>query len=101
MGRFLEHTRAFYFFNDGEKEVFGSSADWMPRNFFRRVETCFPIEDRKLADRVIRETLQFYFQDNTNAWTLKKDGSYQRVSPRSAQPRSAQERLLELHTNQD
>ncbi len=101
MGRFLEHTRAFYFLNDGDKEVFGSSADWMPRNFFRRVETCFPIEDKKLADRVIRETLQFYFQDNTNAWTLKKDGSYQRVSPRSAQPRSAQERLLELHTNQD
>jgi polyphosphate kinase len=96
MGRFLEHSRVFYFFNDGESEVFGSSADWMPRNFFRRVETCFPVENPELHERVVRETLSFYFQDNTNAWVLKKDGSYQRVKPGNAQPRTAQQRLLEL-----
>jgi len=96
MGQFLEHSRVFYFLNDGESEVYGSSADWMPRNFFRRVETCFPIEDPDLRDRVIKETLSFYFADNTNAWTLKKDGSYQRVKPGTAQHRTAQKRLLEL-----
>lgn len=96
MGRFLEHSRVFYFLNDGESEVFGSSADWMPRNFFRRVETCFPVEKPELHERVVQETLTFYFQDNTNAWVLKKDGSYQRVKPGNAQPRTAQQRLLEL-----
>jgi polyphosphate kinase len=96
MGQFLEHSRVFYFLNDGESEVYGSSADWMPRNFFRRVETCFPIEDPDLRDRVIKETLSFYFADNTNAWILKKDGSYQRVKPGTAQHRTAQKRLLEL-----
>jgi polyphosphate kinase len=68
----------------------------MPRNFFRRVETCFPVENPELHERVVRETLSFYFQDNTNAWVLKKDGSYQRVKPGNAQPRTAQQRLLEL-----
>jgi polyphosphate kinase len=96
MGQFLEHSRVFYFLNDGESEVYGSSADWMPRNFFRRVETCFPIEAPDLRDRVIKETLTFYFADNTNAWILKKDGSYQRVKPGTAQHRTAQKRLLEL-----
>lgn len=96
MGRFLEHSRVFYFFNDGESEVFGSSADWMPRNFFRRVETCFPVEKPDLHERVVQETLAFYFQDNTNAWVLKKDGSYQRVRQGNAQARTAQQRLLEL-----
>jgi polyphosphate kinase len=96
MGRFLEHSRVFYFLNDGESEVFGSSADWMPRNFFRRVETCFPVEKPDLHERVVQETLAFYFQDNTNAWILKKDGSYQRVRQGNAQARTAQQRLLEL-----
>jgi polyphosphate kinase len=95
MGRFLEHTRAFYFLNNGEPEVFAGSADWMPRNFFRRVETAFPVEDPELRDRLVRETLTYYFADNTNAWVLKKDGSYSRVSRGNAQPRTTHNRLLE------
>jgi polyphosphate kinase len=95
MGRFLEHTRAVYFLNNGEPELFAGSADWMPRNFFRRVETAFPIEDPELRDRVVKETLSYYFADNTNAWVLKKDGSYARVNRGSTQPRTTHSRLLE------
>lgn len=95
MGRFLEHTRAFYFLNNGEPEVFAGSADWMPRNFFRRVETAFPVENPELRDRLVRETLTYYFADNTNAWVLKKDGSYTRVNRGNAQPRTTHNRLLE------
>ncbi len=96
VGRFLEHTRVYYFLNGGECEVFCASADWMERNFFRRVETCFPIESRALRDRVIKE-LKFYLKDNTQAWVLKSDGTYHRRVPRAgAAAFSAQQRLLEL-----
>ncbi len=96
VGRFLEHTRVYYFLNGGECEVFCASADWMERNFFRRVETCFPIESRALRDRVIKE-LKFYLKDNTQAWVLKSDGTYHRRVPRAgAVAFSAQQRLLEL-----
>ncbi len=95
IGRFLEHTRIFYFLNDGAEEVWCSSADWMGRNFFRRVETCFPVEDRRLKQRVIREGLECYLADNTQAWVLRPDGSYQRCTPGKARPRSAQAVLLE------
>jgi polyphosphate kinase len=96
VGRFLEHTRVYYFLNGGECEVFCASADWMERNFFRRVETCFPIESRALRDRVIKE-LKFYLKDNTQAWVLKSDGTYHRRVPRAgAAAFSAQQQLLEL-----
>ncbi len=96
VGRFLEHTRVYYFLNGGECEVFCASADWMERNFFRRVETCFPIESRALRDRVIKE-LKFYLKDNTQAWVLRSDGTYHRRVPRAgAAAFSAQQRLLEL-----
>ncbi|MEE4380687.1 MAG: polyphosphate kinase 1, partial [Pseudomonadales bacterium] len=66
IGRFLEHTRIFYFENgDDEERVYLSSADWMERNFFRRVETCFPVEDRRLRQRIIEESLENYLADNT------------------------------------
>lgn len=85
MGRFLEHPRIFYFLNDGgEEELYGSSADWMPRNFFRRVETAFPVLDPELRARVRHECLDIYLQDNTNAWVLQADGSYQRLQPEKA-----------------
>ncbi len=105
MGRFLEHPRVFFFENGGEKEVYCASADWMPRNFFRRIETCFPIEDPALKKRVIDETLTTYMSDNTHSWELKKDGSYRRRTPGSATPKEAQCILMlklgTLHTVKD
>jgi len=95
VGRFLEHTRVFYFLNEGEEIVYLSSADWMGRNFFSRVEVCFPVEDKRLKSRVIKEGLHNYLSDNTQAWVLQSDGSYKRQSPGSAKPRNAQQRLLE------
>ncbi len=95
VGRFLEHSRVFYFQNAGAHEVFLSSADWMGRNFFNRIETCFPIEDKRLRDRVIKEGLEAYLSDNTRAWALHSDGVYQRVKA-GAKLRDAQAQLLEL-----
>ncbi|MBU6951557.1 polyphosphate kinase 1 [Hahella sp. HN01] len=77
VGRFLEHTRAFYFHNHGKYEVYASSADWMVRNLLNRVETCFPIERKELAER-IKSELDAYLRDNSNAWLLQPDGSYER-----------------------
>ncbi|MGH8596331.1 MAG: polyphosphate kinase 1, partial [Gammaproteobacteria bacterium] len=95
VGRFLEHTRVFYFQNDSAREVYLSSADWMGRNFFNRIEICFPIEDKRLRDRLIKEGLELYLADNTRAWTLQSDSSYQRVKA-GAKQRDAQAHLLEL-----
>ena len=64
-----------YFQNDGNPEVFCSSADWMERNFFQRVELCFPIESKKLST-LVTEQLKCYLADNTHAWVLQSDGSY-------------------------
>lgn len=78
VGRFLEHTRVFCFANGGERKVYLSSADWMGRNFFSRVETCFPIEDPELKQRVYDESIRCYLDDNSQAWELQADGSYTR-----------------------
>jgi polyphosphate kinase len=95
VGRFLEHTRVFYFHNEGDYELFLASADWMGRNFFQRVETAFPIEDRRLRQRILKDGLELYLQDNVDAWVLQKDGEYKRRSPAGNQrPRSAQQILL-------
>lgn len=94
IGRFLEHTRVFYFENNGEPEVFAASADWMGRNLFKRVETCFPIENKKLRDRVIND-LKYYLKDNTQAWLLQQNGSYIRVEPGEDELFSAQQALLQ------
>jgi len=75
IGRFLEHTRVFYFANGGEPELFCGSADWMERNFFRRVETCYPIEAPELRERVMHD-LECYLRDNWQAWIMNPDGSY-------------------------
>ncbi len=96
MGRFLEHSRVFYFGNDGNPEIYLSSADWMPRNFFRRVEVAFPIKDPKLRARAAEESLFSYMRDNMNAWVLQKDGSYQRQQPAPGEaPFSVQQQLLD------
>jgi polyphosphate kinase len=94
IGRFLEHHRVFYFRADGEEQVYLSSADWMDRNFFRRIELCFPVIDKKLKARVIREGLQAYLADNAQAWEMAPEGTYVRKQPGKSR-HSAQEELLE------
>jgi polyphosphate kinase len=94
IGRFLEHTRVFYFHNGGADDVYLASADWMGRNFFRRIELCFPVLDPALKRRVVREGLQPYLDDNGQAWAMDADGGYARVKPRRGRRRSAQEELL-------
>ena len=94
VGRFLEHTRVYYFAGGGQPQVWLSSADWMERNFFRRVETCFPIENRRIRERLVRE-LESYLADNTQAWLLSSDGRYERaVAAEGEEPYSVQQALL-------
>ncbi len=95
VGRFLEHTRVLYFENEGDPRVLLSSADWMGRNFFNRVEICFPVEDKRLRKRVIKETFNLYLSDNCQAWVLQADGTYKRQKPGQGKRRSAQESLLD------
>ncbi|PCI02732.1 MAG: polyphosphate kinase 1, partial [Zetaproteobacteria bacterium] len=94
LGRFLEHHRIYYFHNNGEEELFCASADWMSRNLLHRVETCFPILDKTLFDRVMKEGLRTYLADNTGTWNLRADGSYVRMRS-DAKPRSAQQELMD------
>ncbi|HZM36077.1 MAG TPA: polyphosphate kinase 1 [Burkholderiales bacterium] len=94
VGRFLEHSRIFCFRAGGAEEVYLSSADWMDRNFFRRIELCFPVLDPALKRRVIREGLLPYLDDNCQAWVMTPDGAYERLKPRRGRRRSAQEELL-------
>ena len=95
VGRFLEHTRIFLFVNNGDERVYLSSADWMGRNFFSRVETGFPIESAVIRQAVIDQGLQPYLRDNHNAWLLQADGSYGRVERGEDELRNcAQEWLL-------
>jgi polyphosphate kinase len=94
--RFLEHARIFYFENGGKREVYLSSADWMPRNFQRRVEVLFPIEDEGLRDRVTDEILGIALADNVKARILRPDGSYTRAEPGGKPPLRSQYRFMEL-----
>jgi len=95
VGRFLEHSRVFYFHNNGDIKVYCASADWMDRNFFRRVEVAFPIEGKMLRKRLIQETLSAYLQDDTQTWLLQSDGQYQRTSAGNRKPYSVQMALLQ------
>jgi polyphosphate kinase len=94
VGRFLEHSRIFYFLNGGDEQVYLSSADWMDRNFFRRIEACFPVLDPKLKKRVIQEGLKPYLRDNQQAWEMDSDGTYHKRKVSRAKPHSAQLELL-------
>jgi polyphosphate kinase len=94
VGRFLEHSRIFYFLHGGEELVYLSSADWMGRNFFRRIEVAFPVLDKDLKQRVIHEGLLTYLKDNTQAWMLREDGTYLRCRAQGRKPRIAQDLLL-------
>ncbi|MCI1729021.1 MAG: polyphosphate kinase 1 [Chiayiivirga sp.] len=95
VGRFLEHSRVYWFQNDAAPEIWCSSADWMERNLLRRIETCFPILDPALAERVYSEELANYLSDNVQAWQLMSDGSYRHIEPEpGTMPHSAQDALL-------
>lgn len=94
VGRFLEHSRIFYFYDGGNEHVLLSSADWMDRNFFRRIEIAFPVLDRKLKKRVIDEGLRVQLVDNALAWTMDAEGQYMRKNVRGAARRAGQEILL-------
>ena len=95
IGRFLEHSRIFYFRNDGAHDIYLSSADWMGRNFFRRIEICFPVLDARLKKRVLTEGLNPYLKDNSQSWEMDADGHYHlRATTRSSKKLCAQEALL-------
>ena len=94
VGRFLEHTRIFHFRNGGESELLLSSADWMDRNFFRRIELCAPVIDPKAKRRVMLEGLKAYLDDNTQAWEMQSDGSFKRIKRGRDKARGAQSELL-------
>lgn len=108
VGRFLEHTRVFWFANGGgavdgtgstgEERLYMSSADWMDRNFFNRVEICFPVESEPLRKRIMHELFDIYWRDDTQSWRLEADGSYTRITTSDA-PVSAQLELLESCAN--
>ncbi len=95
VGRFLEHSRVYWFGNNGKSEIYCSSADWLERNLLRRVETCFPVLEPELAARVFKEELEYYLRDNAQAWRLLSDGSYEKIAPADGEaPFSAQAHLL-------
>ncbi|AIC13450.1 polyphosphate kinase 1 [Xylella fastidiosa subsp. morus] len=96
VGRFLEHSRVYWFANNGTPELFCASADWLERNLLRRVEICFPILNPDLAKRIYSDVLQSYLDDNLNAWELGSDGVYRKLLPETDHaPYSAQAALLE------
>ncbi|MDX1500021.1 MAG: polyphosphate kinase 1 [Woeseiaceae bacterium] len=94
VGRFLEHSRVYYFRNDGSEEFYCSSADWMERNLLRRNESCFEIRQKHLKEQ-LREDLGLFLADNCQAWRLLSDGSYERLTPGDEPRVSAQETFLE------
>ena len=93
VGRFLEHSRVYYFANDGNPDLYLASADWMPRNFVRRVEVAFPIEDPVLRDEIVNEVLPRFLNDHVKARELQADGTYLRLKTEEGEPR----RQAQLH----
>ena len=97
VGRFLEHTRVYYFGNDGNSRLYCSSADWMDRNLFNRVEVCFPVEEPMLKKHIYQQGLLNYMKDNQGSWLLNGDGTWERVKLKEGEtPHNAQHVLLEL-----
>ena len=87
VGRFLEHSRIYYFENAGDPLVFLSSADWLPRNFFRRIEVAFPIQTPALRDQMVNEVMPRFLNDRVKARELQPDGKYRRLKPEGHEPR--------------
>jgi polyphosphate kinase len=105
IGRFLEHSRVFYFSSGSEEVLYLSSADWMSRNMLRRVELAWPVEDAALRARIISECLTTYLQDSVDAWVMGADGHYSLVpaarSRSTTKPRTvlgAQGKLMALYS---
>jgi len=97
VGRFLEHSRIYWFRNNGDEEVLLGSADLMPRNLNRRVETLFPVEKHALIRHLRDKVLEVYLKDNVKARRMKKDGTYERVPRKEGEkPVNAQELLLRM-----
>ena len=97
VGRFLEHTRVFYFSNAGAHRIYCSSADWMDRNLFSRVEACFPVEDPALKKRIYHQGLLTYLKDNQQAWLLQGDGRWIRAELAEGEdPHNAEKELTAL-----
>ncbi|RPE31628.1 polyphosphate kinase [Acinetobacter sp. BIGb0102] len=94
VGRYLEHTRVYYFYNDGDAKLYCASADWMGRNLFSRIETCFPIEDKKLKKLIIEDGLNNYLKDNRRAWELQADGIWTQCQPNPNQAVHIAQRYL-------
>lgn len=95
VGRFLEHTRIYYFLNDGAETVYLSSADWMHRNLYRRIEVAFPVLDPKLKKRVLKEGLEPYLKDNCQTWEMQANGDYLPRLPKRGKRYCAQTQLLQ------
>ncbi len=96
VGRFLEHTRVYYFHQNGDYDIYFASADLMERNLYRRVEISFPILDEKLRERAYKEGLEIYLKDNSHAWIMDSEGNYHRQTPAEGEERiSAQSYLIE------
>ena len=96
IGRFLEHHRIYYFLADGIENIYLSSADWMDRNLYRRVEVAFPVENLATKERVIQEGLKMLLKDNQSAWVMNSEGKYRRLKTRSMTPYIAQLEILKL-----
>ncbi|MGA1729149.1 MAG: polyphosphate kinase 1 [Steroidobacteraceae bacterium] len=96
VGRFLEHSRVVWFANGGEEEMLCSSADWMERNFFRRIEVAFPVERRRHRRRIFEE-LEAYLRDDVNAWALDAEGRWSKVTAAQGESFSAQQWLLQRY----
>jgi len=95
IGRFLEHSRIFYFKNAGKEEIYLGSADWMSRNLHKRVELMYPIYDKFLQKKLIN-ILNIYWQDNTKSWRLLPNGKYEKITPKDKEKRfAAQEYFLQ------
>ena len=100
VGRFLEHTRVYYFGNNGNPRIYCSSADWMDRNLFNRVEVCFPIEDPAFKKRIYQQGLLNYLKDNQQASELQGDGTWVRSVAKEGEPvHNAQKTLLDFFAN--
>jgi polyphosphate kinase len=98
IGRFLEHARVYCFDNNGQREIWGSSADWMERNLFQRVEVAFPILDPELQQRVYEETIELPWKTNMIAWDMQPDGDYHPTSEGTeGKLKHPQKRLMKLH----
>ncbi len=97
LDRFLEHSRIYYFHNGGEPEIYSGSSDWMPRNFDRRSEIIYPIENTDLKSRIINEILMTYLNDNVKARVMQPDGTYIRIQPKEGQqPVRSQSALIDI-----